>query len=367
VASATGEGFEGRSYTFSGEDWGQFLSAVGSPAGGGRADRLDHGPAPSAYPWTEPSCAAIRPCTPCDPAVRARLEELLEARRSEDHVHVELEAQPLGQPRLRVGEVLPALPVILPAVQRSRNGLVEPAADRESSPSRALKWHSSMRWPAAIAAAISRRFCPRILPCDACSAKVVSSRSRACEAATLRCTVWYMFQMVQERAKLRGAAELAAHGAPSLVSDASRYPGWRPSSAASDEPPGETSPHGPEAFQRARSSRRYFRSHPAAVEKILDAEEGRRLTDTVIGGIPVSSYRSRVTLAPVDGGTPVSWPLPGTSVWLAAWSRPPANAMPQMVEALVDAVKRQAEERRCRSIEDVGRSRLPTYGLDCTR
>jgi hypothetical protein len=165
VANATGEGFEGRSYTVSGEDWEQFLSEVGSRDRGGRAHRLDHGPEASVYPWTEPLHAAVQPCPPRDPPVLARLEELLAARPSEEHVHVELEEQPLEQPRLRVGEVLPELPVSLPAVQCSRNGLVERVADRKSSPSRALKWCSSMRWPVPIAAAISRRLGPRIPPC----------------------------------------------------------------------------------------------------------------------------------------------------------------------------------------------------------
>jgi hypothetical protein len=341
VANATGEGFEGRSYTVSGEDWEQFLSEVGSRDRGGRAHRLDHGPEASVYPWTEPLHAAVQPCPPRDPPVLARLEELLAARPSEEHVHVELEEQPLEQPRLRVGEVLPELPVSLPAVQCSRNGLVERVADRKSSPSRALKWCSSMRWPVPIAAAISRRLGPRIPP--ACSAAAVSSRSRACGAVVLRCTVWYMYQMAQERAeRLQGAAERTAHGASALVSDATRYPGWRPWSAARTNLRERPRLEGGGLSSGCGSSPPYFGGHPVSVEKIPEAEAGRRLTCTVIGGIPVRHYRPGVTLAAVDGGTAIGGPLPGTSRL-----RPPVRVScarnAQSAEALADAAERQGE------------------------
>jgi hypothetical protein len=211
VASAPGEVFEGRSYAVAREDWEQFLAEVGSADCGGRAHRLDHGPAASVYPRAEQRHAAIQSCTPCDPPVHTRLEELPEARPSEERVHVKLEQQPLEQPRLRVGKVLPELPVILAAVQCSRNGLVEPVAHRESSPSRDLKWLSSMRWPVAIAAAISRRLGPRIPPCCACSAHVASSRSRACEAAMLQCAVADLLAPVRADDVFYAEARFAPH------------------------------------------------------------------------------------------------------------------------------------------------------------
>ena len=66
----------------------------------------------------------------------------------------------------------------------------------------------------------------------------------------------------------------------------------------------------------AGSSRRYGLRRPSSVEKFLDAEEGRRLVYTVIGGIPVRNYRAEVTLAPV-------WRDPIR--WAAAWDRDPAG------------------------------------------
>jgi carbon monoxide dehydrogenase subunit G len=56
-----------------------------------------------------------------------------------------------------------------------------------------------------------------------------------------------------------------------------------------------------------RSERRYFLRHPVSVEQILEAEEDRRLTYTVIGGIPLRNYRAEVTLTPVGDGTRIRW------------------------------------------------------------
>ena len=92
-----------------------------------------------------------------------------------------------------------------------------------------------------------------------------------------------------------------------------------------------------------RSSRRYGLRHPVSVEKILDAEEGRRLAYTVIGGIPVRNYRAEVTLAPDAGGTRIRW--------AASWDRTLAGrlvhrslrrAYPQIVGDLARAAEKQA-------------------------
>ena len=62
---------------------------------------------------------------------------------------------------------------------------------------------------------------------------------------------------------------------------------------------------------RARSNgcgpRTAYLRYPISVEKILEAEEGRRLAYTVIGGIPVRNYRAEVTLTPAADGTHVRW------------------------------------------------------------
>jgi hypothetical protein len=50
---------------------------------------------------------------------------------------------------------------------------------------------------------------------------------------------------------------------------------------------------------------RYGRT--TTVEKVLDAEKGRRLTYTVVKGIPVRNYRAEVTLTPQGEGTHIRW------------------------------------------------------------
>jgi uncharacterized protein YndB with AHSA1/START domain len=123
-----------------------------------------------------------------------------------------------------------------------------------------------------------------------------------------------MYHLVQEEwtmNQLQVVAERTARAAPgavwSLVSDVTRYPEWGPWSAAGYRRQGEDSPRGPGAVQWLRSERRYFLRHPVSVEQILEAEEDRRLTYTVIGGIPLRNYRAEVTLTPAGDDTRIRW------------------------------------------------------------
>ncbi len=111
--------------------------------------------------------------------------------------------------------------------------------------------------------------------------------------------------------QLHVEAEQTAHATPeavwALISDVSRYPEWGPWSAAGYQRPGDDSPRGPGAIQWLRSAQRSYGRHVTSVERILVAEEGRRLAYTVVGGIPVRNYRADVTLTPADGGTRIRW------------------------------------------------------------
>ena len=151
--------------------------------------------------------------------------------------------------------------------------------------------------------------------------------------------------------KLHVEAEQTARAEPgivwALVSDVTTYPQWGPWSEAGYRRPGDASPRGPGAVYWLRSSRRYGLRHPVSVEKILDAEEGRRLAYTVIGGIPVRNYRAEVTLVPADGGTRIRW--------AATWDRTLAGrlaqrslrgAYPQIVADLSTAAEKQAAKVR---------------------
>lgn len=146
--------------------------------------------------------------------------------------------------------------------------------------------------------------------------------------------------------KLHVEADGTARAEPAtvwaLISDATRYPEWGPWSAAKYQCPGDASPHGAGAVYWLRSSRRKYLRYATTVEKILEAEEGRHLAYTVIGGIPVRNYRADVTLTPVADGTHIRW--------AATWDDTLAGRIvhrslrtfyPQMLAELVAA----AEER----------------------
>jgi uncharacterized protein YndB with AHSA1/START domain len=148
-------------------------------------------------------------------------------------------------------------------------------------------------------------------------------------------------------AKLHVEAEQIAAAASddvwALVSDATTYPQWGPWSDVGYRSPGDASPRGPGAVYWLRSSRRYGLRRPVSIEKILDAEEGRRLAYTVIGGIPVRNYRAEVTLTPAAGGTQIRWAasfdqtVAGRLVY-----RSLRRAYPEIVASLAAAAERRA-------------------------
>ena len=111
--------------------------------------------------------------------------------------------------------------------------------------------------------------------------------------------------------QLRVEAEALARATPAavwaLVADAGQYPRWGPWSEGSYERAGDDSPRGAGAVQRLRSSERTYLRHATSVERILEAEEARRLVYTVIRGIPVRNYRAVVTLTPDGDGTRIRW------------------------------------------------------------
>jgi uncharacterized protein YndB with AHSA1/START domain len=125
-----------------------------------------------------------------------------------------------------------------------------------------------------------------------------------------------------------------------LVGDATMYPRWGPWSEAGYRSPGDNSPRGRGAVYWLRSARRYGLLRPVMIEKILDAEEGRHLAYTVLGGLPVRNYRGEVTLTPAGDGTRIRWAaswdqtLGGRLVY-----RPLRRLYPQIVASLAAAAE----------------------------
>jgi uncharacterized protein YndB with AHSA1/START domain len=86
-----------------------------------------------------------------------------------------------------------------------------------------------------------------------------------------------------------------------LLADASSYSRWGPWRSSGYDA-GEPPQGRPGAIRRMRYGRR-----TVAVERLVDVEPGRRLTYTVIGGLPVRNYLAEVVLTPTDEGTQVRW------------------------------------------------------------
>jgi Polyketide cyclase / dehydrase and lipid transport len=116
-----------------------------------------------------------------------------------------------------------------------------------------------------------------------------------------------------------------------------------PWSASGYRRQGDTSPRGPGAVYWLRSSRRAYLRYVTTVEKIVEADEARRLVYVVIGGMPVRNYRAEVTLTPDGDGTRIRWAaawdttLAGRLVW-----RGLRTFFPGMLAGLVAAAEKQA-------------------------
>jgi uncharacterized protein YndB with AHSA1/START domain len=117
-----------------------------------------------------------------------------------------------------------------------------------------------------------------------------------------------MFHLVQKgrgpMAQLHVEAEGVAQAAPEvvweLVANADRYHEWGPWSASGYQSRADHA-DGPGVIRWMRYGR------TTTVEKVLDAEKDRRLTYTVVKGIPVRNYRAEVALSPEGEGTHIRW------------------------------------------------------------
>jgi uncharacterized protein YndB with AHSA1/START domain len=116
-----------------------------------------------------------------------------------------------------------------------------------------------------------------------------------------------MNHLVQEDRKARlhveagGVASAAPEVVWDLVADASSYSQWGAWSASGYSDPGDLAHEGVGAV-------RWFRfGRTITVERVLTAERPRRLTYTVVSGIPVRNYLAEVTLAPHGEGTRIHW------------------------------------------------------------
>jgi uncharacterized protein YndB with AHSA1/START domain len=149
--------------------------------------------------------------------------------------------------------------------------------------------------------------------------------------------------MSQLHVEAEGTAQATPAAVWALISDATRYPQWGPWSAADYRSPGDTSPHGPGAVYWLRSAHHAYLRYPVTVEKILEAEEDRRLVYMIVGGLPLRNYRAEVTLTPAADGTRIRW----SATWDPTLAgrialRGLREFFPQVVAALTAAAQTQA-------------------------
>jgi uncharacterized protein YndB with AHSA1/START domain len=141
--------------------------------------------------------------------------------------------------------------------------------------------------------------------------------------------------MAQLHVEAEGVAQAAPEAVWELVAHADRYHQWGPWSASGYQSPADHADR-PGVIRWMR----YGRS--TTIEKILDAEKDRRLTYTVVKGIPVRNYRAEVTLTPQGEGTHIRWSaswdrtLPGRIV-----HRRLSVIYPRLVSLLIAAADRK--------------------------
>ena len=143
--------------------------------------------------------------------------------------------------------------------------------------------------------------------------------------------------MTQVHVEAEGMAQAAPEAVWELVANAGTYSEWGPWSASGYQNPGDHA-DGPGVIRWMRYG------HTTTVERVLDAEKGRRLAYTVVKGIPVRNYRAEVTLTPEGAGTHIRWSaswdrtLPGRIV-----HRRLRSVYPEVVGRLISAAERRVQ------------------------
>ncbi len=138
--------------------------------------------------------------------------------------------------------------------------------------------------------------------------------------------------MTRLHVEAEGTAEAAPEVVWALVADADRYCQWGPWSASGYQSPRDAALGGAGAIRWMQYGR------TTTVEKVLEVEDGRRMTYTVVKGVPVRNYQAEVTLTPTTAGTRIRW--------TASWDRTLAGRLvhrklrsfyPEMVADLIAA------------------------------
>jgi len=146
--------------------------------------------------------------------------------------------------------------------------------------------------------------------------------------------------MTQLHVEAEGVSRAAPEVVWELLDDASSYCEWGPWNGSGYQSPADQAHHGAGTIRWMRYGR------TTTVERVLESEPGRRMTYTVVKGIPVRNYRAEVTLTPDGAGTRIRWS--------AGWDRTLGGRMvhrrlrltyPDVVARLIAAADRRVPAR----------------------
>ena len=86
-----------------------------------------------------------------------------------------------------------------------------------------------------------------------------------------------------------------------LLADGSTWPVWSPIGSFELRQEGDGAPEGLNAIRVFRTGR------TTSVERLVELRPGRRLSYTLLEGLPLRGYRADVDLESHDGGTNIRW------------------------------------------------------------
>jgi len=86
-----------------------------------------------------------------------------------------------------------------------------------------------------------------------------------------------------------------------LVAKGDTWPVWSPIDSFELQQEGEGEPEGLNAVRVFRTGR------TTSIERLVELRPGRRLSYSLLEGLPLRDYRADVDLEPADGGTNIRW------------------------------------------------------------
>lgn len=126
--------------------------------------------------------------------------------------------------------------------------------------------------------------------------------------------MWYMTYEIDRHALV--PAPPAAVWAD--LADGSTWPTWSPLGSYELVTPGSAGPDAPLGEIRIFRTKQVV-GESEAREEVVEVVPERRLSYTLLAGLPLAGYRADIDLTPVDGGTEVRWRSTFTASRARGW------------------------------------------------